>query len=49
MTAPSFGKRNERVPISLVSVAKVKPCTADLGPGLLLGLEKPLGLNGNEA
>lgn len=49
MTAPSFGRRNERVPVSLGSEAKVKPCTADLGPSPLLGLGRTLDLKGNKA
>lgn len=49
MTALSFGRRNERAPVSLGSVAKGKPCTADLGPSPLQGLGRTLDLKGNEA
>lgn len=38
MTAPSPGKKSEWVPVSLGAVAKVKPSTADPGPGPPLGL-----------
>lgn len=46
MTVPSFGRRNERVPVSLGSLAKVKPIAADLGPGPLWGLGRVLGVEG---
>ena len=48
MTAPSFGRRNERVSVSLGSVAKVKPYIADLGPSSLLGPGRTLDLKGTK-
>lgn len=43
-----LGRRNERVPVSLGSVAKVKPCPADLGSRPPLGLGRTLALKGSE-
>lgn len=36
------------MPVSLGSVAKVKPCTADLGPSPLLGPGRTLELKGTK-
>lgn len=49
MTAPSFGRRNERGPVSWVLVAKVKPSTAELGPGPLRGLRRALSFEGEHS
>lgn len=46
---PQLGRRNERVAVSLGPVAKVKPCTADLGPRPPLGLGRTLALKGSKA
>lgn len=49
MTAPSFGRKNEWVPISLGSVAKEKPSSADPGRGPLLDLGRALDFEGEHS